>query len=45
MFATMTNVVRFGFLTGLTILLALAADFFVMPAILTLIYPAREEGI
>lgn len=34
--ASMRNVVNFGWLTGLTIMLALVADFFSVPAILTL---------
>lgn len=37
-FAFMENLVRFGLLTGLTILLALVADFFCVPAIMTLIH-------
>lgn len=41
-FAFMENLVRFGLLTGLTILLALMADFFCVPAIMTLIYSKFE---
>lgn len=42
MFAFMENLVRFGYLTGLTILLALLADFFSIPAIMALIYPSIQ---
>ena len=42
MFAFMENLVRFGFLTGLTLLLALLADFFSVPAIMALVYPATQ---
>ena len=41
-FAFMENLVRFGFLTGLTILLALVADFFSVPALMTLIHSRSE---
>ncbi len=41
-FATMQSVMLFGLLTGCTIVLALVADFVVMPAILTWIIPDRD---
>lgn len=41
-FAFMENLVRFGLITGLTILLALLADFFCVPAIMTLIHSKSE---
>ena len=41
-FAFMENLVRFGFLTGLTIMLALAADFFSVPALMALIHTEAE---
>ena len=41
-FATMQSVLLFGLLTGFTIVLALAADFIVMPAILMWIIPDRD---
>jgi predicted RND superfamily exporter protein len=34
MFASLNHLVNFGFFTGITILIALAADFFLMPAIM-----------
>ena len=37
-FATMSNLVHFGLLTGVTILTALAADFVLAPALMTLRY-------
>jgi predicted RND superfamily exporter protein len=37
MFASMENIVRFGFLTGFTILTALAADYFIAPALMVLV--------
>jgi predicted RND superfamily exporter protein len=36
MFASLNHLVNFGFFTGITILIALAADFFLMPAIMVL---------
>ncbi len=38
MFATMVNLIHFGFLTGLAIILALLADYFIAPALLVVIY-------
>ena len=37
MFATMVNLIHFGFLTGLAIILALLADYFIAPALLVVI--------
>ncbi|MFQ5432714.1 MAG: RND family transporter [Nitrospinota bacterium] len=45
MFASMNNLFNFGLLTGMTIVLALAADFLLSPAILALIsHPAPGPG-
>jgi len=43
MLATMHNLVRFGFLTGLTLVVALAADLLLVPALLAWITP-RAAG-
>ena len=43
LFASMQNVVRFGLLTGITILLALLADFFTVPAMMVLIHPSSKN--
>ena len=37
MFATMNNLIQFGFLTGLAIILALLADYFVAPALMMVV--------
>jgi hypothetical protein len=37
MFASMNNLYNFGLLTGITIIMALIADFFLAPAIMTLV--------
>jgi len=37
MFATMNNLIHFGFLTGLAIILALLADYFIAPALMVLV--------
>jgi len=42
MFASLNHLVNFGFFTGITILIALAADFFLMPAIMVLMHPSPE---
>ena len=42
MFASLNHLVNFGFFTGITILIALAADFFLMPAIMVLMHPTME---
>jgi predicted RND superfamily exporter protein len=44
-FATMQSVMLFGLLTGCTIVLALVADFIVMPAILTWIISDRHNAL
>jgi predicted RND superfamily exporter protein len=41
MFASLNHLVRFGFFTGVTILIALLADFVLLPALLTIIYSRR----
>jgi predicted RND superfamily exporter protein len=42
MAASLNHLVNFGFFTGITILIALAADFFLMPAIMVLMHPPRD---
>jgi predicted RND superfamily exporter protein len=39
MFASLNHLVNFGFFTGITILIALAADFLLLPALLVLMNP------
>ncbi|MCD6585811.1 MAG: MMPL family transporter [Desulfobacteraceae bacterium] len=41
MFASMQNIVRFGFLTGFTIIMALASDYFIAPALMVLVNKKR----
>ncbi|MBF0248918.1 MAG: MMPL family transporter, partial [Alphaproteobacteria bacterium] len=41
MASTLTNLINFGWLTGLTILLALAADFFLAPALMAILHKAH----
>ncbi len=43
MFASLNHLVNFGFFTGITILIALAADFFLMPAIMVLMHPPPDN--
>lgn len=43
-FASMQNLIRFGFLTGFTIIMALAADFFVAPALMMVFNPKRTQN-
>jgi predicted RND superfamily exporter protein len=43
MFASMHNVIQFGFLVGSAILLALLADFLLAPALMVLLNPASAE--
>jgi len=44
MFATMNNLFNFGLLTGMTIVMALLADFFLAPAIMSLVtVPAADD--
>jgi predicted RND superfamily exporter protein len=38
MFADMNNLIHFGLLTGLTIIMALLADYFIAPALLVVVY-------
>jgi predicted RND superfamily exporter protein len=42
MFASMQNIIRFGLLTGVTVLLALMADFFTVPAMMVLIHQSSK---
>ncbi len=44
MFASLNHLVNFGFFTGITILIALAADFFLLPAIMVFMN-RNSEGI
>ncbi|MBW2630387.1 MAG: MMPL family transporter [Deltaproteobacteria bacterium] len=37
MFATMNNLIHFGFLTGFTIIMALLADYFIAPALMVIV--------
>jgi len=41
MFASMQNIIRFGFLTGFTIIMALASDYFIAPALMVLVNKKR----
>ncbi len=43
-FASMQNLIRFGFLTGFTIITALAADYFVAPALMMVFNPKRTPN-
>ena len=42
MFADMKNIFDFGFLTGITIVMALLSDYFVAPALMVLANPVRK---
>ncbi len=44
MFATMNNLIRFGFLTGFTIILALLSDFFLAPAMMVVVFRKKGKG-
>jgi predicted RND superfamily exporter protein len=41
MFASLNNIVRFGFLTGITLIAALLADYFLAPALMVLVNKKR----
>ncbi len=43
-FASMQNIIRFGFLTGFTIVTALLADYFVAPALMMVFNPKRSPS-
>ncbi|MDY6790756.1 MAG: efflux RND transporter permease subunit [Thermodesulfobacteriota bacterium] len=43
MFATMVNLIHFGFLTGLAIVLALLADYFIAPALLVVVNRPKKS--
>ncbi len=43
MFATMNNLFNFGLLTGVTILMALVADFLIAPALMMALYGKKEQ--
>ena len=48
MFASMRNLLHFGFLTGFTIIMALLADYFIAPALMVVVNrprPASRPGI
>lgn len=42
MFASMNNLIQFGFLTGLAIILALLADYFIAPALMVVVNRKRN---
>lgn len=42
MLASLNHLVRFGFFTGITILIALAADFFLLPAIMIMLQRKKD---
>ena len=42
-FATLNNVIQFGIVTGTAIVLALVANFLMLPALLTLTLPKSKE--
>jgi len=42
MFATMNNLIHFGFLTGLAIILALLADYFIAPALMVVVNKPKK---
>jgi predicted RND superfamily exporter protein len=44
MFASMYNIVHFGLLTGITIIMALLADYFVAPALMVVAYRGKTEN-
>ena len=44
MLASLNHLVRFGFFTGITILIALLADFILVPALLTIIYSRNSKS-
>ncbi len=44
MFATMNNLIQFGFLTGLVIILALFADYFIAPALMVIVNRPEKKG-
>jgi predicted RND superfamily exporter protein len=41
MFASMSNLFHFGLLTGLTIILALLADYFIAPALMVIVHKKK----
>lgn len=43
-FASMQNIIRFGFLTGFTIITALIADYLVAPALMMVFNPKRTQN-
>ncbi len=42
MFASMNNLFHFGLLTGLTIIMALAADYFIAPALMVVVHQPKK---
>ena len=42
MFATMSNLISFGLLTGFTIIMALASDYLIAPALMVVVNKAKE---
>jgi hypothetical protein len=43
MFADMKNIFNFGFLTGITIIMALLSDYFIAPALMVLANKAVSD--
>jgi len=43
MFATLNNIIRFGLLTGITLIAALLADYFLAPALMVLVNKKKAE--
>ena len=44
MFASMNNLFHFGLLTGLTIIMALLADYFIAPALMVVVHKPKKIG-
>ena len=44
MFASMNNLFHFGLLTGLTIIMALLADYFIAPALMVVVFKPKKTG-
>jgi type IV secretory pathway VirB3-like protein len=42
MFASMNNLLHFGLLTGLTIIMALLADYFIAPALMVVVHRQKK---
>ncbi len=44
MFASLNNIIRFGFLTGITLIAALLSDYFLAPALMVLVNKKKEPA-